>query len=411
MAKQALGLGSSANDNSGDTLRAGGDKINDNFNEIYGAIGNGTTLTVSVSNPAVGHVLRYNGSTFLPSDYTQLTSSLDVNGNNIVSSTNGNIAITPNGTGNVSITNGSVTNTFNGTTGIIDLPTKVYYKNEYTALSAAPAAATYTGYFFTVDGDDNPYVNINITAGGAGDVRAKVLTEYSSVGLLSDVDITTAAPTDGQVLKWVAASSKFAPADDIQGTSGSTQNLFATFTGDSGSTTANTTTDTLTIAGGSNITTAVAGDTVTVNFSGTLVTTLGSLSNADTSGLTQGDSLFYNGTNWVVTRSPLTWWELGATSNAQNFTFNGPGFSTATNDPTIYVMRGATYAFDNSTNGGAHPFRIQSSQGLSGTPYTTGQSGSGTAVLYWTVPMDSPTTLYYQCTIHSQMNGTITIVG
>ena len=84
MAKQALGLGSSANDNSGDTLRAGGDKINDNFNEIYGAIGNGTTLTVSVSNPAVGHVLRYNGSTFLPSDYTQLTSSLDVNGNNIV---------------------------------------------------------------------------------------------------------------------------------------------------------------------------------------------------------------------------------------------------------------------------------------------------------------------------------------
>ena len=411
MAKQALGLGSAANDNSGDTLRAGGDKINDNFTEIYGAIGNGTTLTLNVTNPAVGQVLRYNGSTFLPSDYTQLTSALDVNGNSIVSASNGNIAIDPNGTGNVTIANGSITNTFNGTTGIIDLPTKVYYKNEYSALSAAPAAATYTGYFFTVDGDDNPYVNINITAGGAGDVRAKVLTEYSSIGLLSDVDITTAAPTDGQVLKWVAASSKFAPANDIQGTSGSTQNLFATVAGDSGSTTANTTTDTLTVAGGTNISTAVVGDTVTVNFSGTLVSTFTGLTDTDMSGITQGDSLFYNGTNWVVSRSPLTWWELGATSNAQNFTFNGPGFSAATNDPQIYVQRGATYAFDNSVNGGAHPFRIQSSAGLSGTPYTTGQSGSGTAVLYWTVPMDAPGTLYYQCTIHSQMNGTITVVS
>ena len=411
MAKQALGLGSAANDNSGDTLRAGGDKINDNFTEIYGAIGNGTTLTLNVTNPAVGQVLRYNGSTFLPSDYTQLTSALDVNGNSIVSASNGNIAIDPNGTGNVTIANGSITNTFNGTTGIIDLPTKVYYKNEYSALSAAPAAATYTGYFFTVDGDDNPYVNINITAGGAGDVRAKVITEYSSIGLLSDVDITTAAPTDGQVLKWVAASNKFAPANDIQGTSGSTQNLFATVAGDSGSTTANTTTDTLTVAGGTNITTAVVGDTVTVNFSGTLVSTFTALTDTDMSGITQGDSLFYNGTNWVVSRSPLTWWELGATSNAQNFTFNGPGFSAATNDPQIYVQRGATYAFDNSVNGGAHPFRIQSSAGLSGTPYTTGQSGSGTAVLYWTVPMDAPGTLYYQCTIHSQMNGTITVVS
>ena len=45
MAKQSLGLGSSANDGTGDTLRAGGDKINDNFDEIYNALGNGSTLT------------------------------------------------------------------------------------------------------------------------------------------------------------------------------------------------------------------------------------------------------------------------------------------------------------------------------------------------------------------------------
>ena len=32
MAKQTVGIGSSANDGTGDTLRAGADKINDNFN-------------------------------------------------------------------------------------------------------------------------------------------------------------------------------------------------------------------------------------------------------------------------------------------------------------------------------------------------------------------------------------------
>jgi len=45
MAKQALGLGSSANDGTGDDLRTGGDKINDNFDEIYTILGDGTTLS------------------------------------------------------------------------------------------------------------------------------------------------------------------------------------------------------------------------------------------------------------------------------------------------------------------------------------------------------------------------------
>ena len=46
-----------------------------------------------------------------------LTSNLDVNGNNITSSSNGNIALAPNGTGDVLISSGSVTNTFDGATG------------------------------------------------------------------------------------------------------------------------------------------------------------------------------------------------------------------------------------------------------------------------------------------------------
>ena len=45
MAKQVIDIGSSANDGTGSTLRAGGDLINDNFNEIYTAFGDGSTLT------------------------------------------------------------------------------------------------------------------------------------------------------------------------------------------------------------------------------------------------------------------------------------------------------------------------------------------------------------------------------
>ena len=53
MAFQLLGIGSSANDGTGDTLRVGGDKINDNLIELYakingvstGSISNGTALT------------------------------------------------------------------------------------------------------------------------------------------------------------------------------------------------------------------------------------------------------------------------------------------------------------------------------------------------------------------------------
>lgn len=406
MAKQTLGLGAAANDNTGDTLRTGGDKINDNFNELYSAIGNGSTLQISVTNPAVGHVLRYNGSSFAPSDYSLLTSALDVNGNSIISSSNGNIAVAPNGTGDITLSAGSVTSTFDGATGNIDFPTKVSYKNEYASVGVAPAAATYPGYFYTIDGDDSPYVNMNITAGGVGDTRVALLTEYTGLGDLANVDLVSSAPTTNQILKW--DGTNWVPGDDAAGASA--QNLFASFVADTGTTTANSTSDTLTVTGGTNIATSIVGDTLTIDFDGTLTTTFAALTDTNVSGITQGDSLYWNGTSWIVTRSPITWWELGA-NGSTDYTFNGPGFSAATNDPTLYVQRGMSYAFDNSISGGAHPFRIQSTQGLTGTPYTTGQTGSGTSVLYWTVPMDAPSVLYYQCTIHAAMQGTINVVS
>jgi hypothetical protein len=52
MAYQTLDLGTSADDGTGDSLRVGGDKINDNFSEIYTLLGTGTALTSGLSATA-----------------------------------------------------------------------------------------------------------------------------------------------------------------------------------------------------------------------------------------------------------------------------------------------------------------------------------------------------------------------
>ena len=50
MAKLGINTGSSANDGTGDGLRLGGGKVNANFDEIYSAIGDGTTLRIGTGS-------------------------------------------------------------------------------------------------------------------------------------------------------------------------------------------------------------------------------------------------------------------------------------------------------------------------------------------------------------------------
>jgi len=47
MAKQTIGIGSTANDGTGDSIRVSFDKVNDNTNEIYSLFGDGSTLAIS----------------------------------------------------------------------------------------------------------------------------------------------------------------------------------------------------------------------------------------------------------------------------------------------------------------------------------------------------------------------------
>ena len=44
MTKQTINRGSAANDGTGDNLRAGAAKVNENFSELYNVLGDGTTL-------------------------------------------------------------------------------------------------------------------------------------------------------------------------------------------------------------------------------------------------------------------------------------------------------------------------------------------------------------------------------
>ena len=77
MAKQTINIGSSANDGSGTTIRAGGDLINDNFNEIYTYLGDGNNLNGSLftivdesstsASITVGETLGITGGTNLTS--------------------------------------------------------------------------------------------------------------------------------------------------------------------------------------------------------------------------------------------------------------------------------------------------------------------------------------------------------
>ena len=91
-------------------------------------------------------------------------------------------------------------------------------------------------------------------------------------------------------------------------------------------------------------------------------------------------------------------------AGSSSYTVSGPGFpaSGAGSSPTIILYRGFTYDLHNQA-GGAHPLAIRTASG--GSAYTTGITGSNTGIQSFTVPMDAPATLYYQCTIHSGMLG------
>ena len=98
-------------------------------------------------------------------------------------------------------------------------------------------------------------------------------------------------------------------------------------------------------------------------------------------------------------------------ANAGNYEFTGDGFPTTQINPTLYLTRGLTYKINVSVSG--HPFHIKTQNGIgTGNQYTSGVTNNGaqTGSILFTVPMNAPNYLHYNCQYHSGMNGPIYIV-
>ena len=264
MAKQTLAIGSSANDGTGDSLRDGAIKLNSVIDELYTNLGNNTNLQINVGTPSTGQLLKWNGAQFAEGNFDAFSSDVDVNGNKIVSTANGDITIQPHGSGDIKLWAGG---TGSALTYIDGADGKLKYTNAFPTTGDLPDNATHEGMFAYVSADGAARY---ATSGG----WKKIIGEDHSIGDLTDVDMTVGGgPSDGQVIKWNTATSNWEPANDDSsggGGGGTTQNLFETINADTGTTTASAATDTLIIAGGTNISTAITGDTVTVTMTGAL---------------------------------------------------------------------------------------------------------------------------------------------
>ena len=161
MAKQSLNLGTVADDGTGTTIRAGGDLINDNFNEIYGILGDGTTLySLTFPNATDTVVGRATTDTLTNKtlDSGIVSTSLDLNGSELILDADADTSITADTDDQIDIKIGG-NDRITLQSGIIDLKNdgaesqvKLYCESSnahYTQIQASPHA-NYGGGSVTV---------------------------------------------------------------------------------------------------------------------------------------------------------------------------------------------------------------------------------------------------------------------
>lgn len=145
MARQILDLGTNANDGTGDTLRSGGTKINDNFSEIYQILGDSSRSATS------GVVLDSNGINYIEGAYTvQLNFVVDSNATVTLPHKDGKVPVVE-GTGASAILDLADSDSGNGAA--------VYFANNFDSAGLLPSYAVYHGMFAHVDNTERSVVS------------------------------------------------------------------------------------------------------------------------------------------------------------------------------------------------------------------------------------------------------------
>jgi len=164
MARQILDLGTNANDGTGDTLRSGGTKINDNFSEIYQILGDSSRSATS------GVVLDSNGINYIEGAYTvQLNFVVDSNATVTLPHKDGKVPVVE-GTGASAILDLADSDSGNGAA--------VYFANNFDSAGLLPSATVYHGMFAHVDDTERSVVSHD--AGWINLIDSDVLTSVNA---------------------------------------------------------------------------------------------------------------------------------------------------------------------------------------------------------------------------------------
>lgn len=256
----------------------------------------------------------------------------------------------------------------------------------------------------------------NVVTASSSVVIPTIPNVFSNVAVLGQNNIVAESTTD--TLNVVAGNNITITTDadtdslTIAASGGAggevNQNAFSTVAV-SGQTdvTADSATDTLTLAAGSNVTLVTSGNTVTIASTASGgASDFNTLNDAFTASLAI-DKIYEPAI--VMLRVD----NAGATSYTFNSHYSG-------NNPTIYAISGTTIAFDLNAISG-HPFEIQDATlsalttnlvhvAPDGT-VSTGSNAQGktSGTLYWRIPETSSGTFAYQCQIHAAMVGNIIV--
>ena len=380
----------------------------------------GTGVTYNAGTISIGQSV---GTTDNPT-FNRVTASEFV-GN--ISATTGttvvnNITVTGNVTGDVV---GDVTGAVTGT-----LKGNIIANNGTTILTNGTNGgdASFTGIVSgDVTGDLTGDVTGNLTGNVTGDVTGNVTGDVKATDgtiVLENGTNGTNATFVGSVTGNLTGNVTGDLTGDVTGDTTGTHtgavvgDVTGDLTGDVTGNVAGDTTGTHTGAVVGDLTGDVTGN-VAGDLTGDVTGTVSDISNHSTDVLTEGSTNLYYTDARAESAAQNKINELDLSPNAQlsytigvngssAYTFTGPGFPTASNNPDIILLRGVKYQFDNTANYTNHPFKIRVSN--SGADYTDGVTTTN-GVTEFIVPYDAPNSLVYQCSVHGGMVGNFTILS